>query len=136
MAKEKDRASKRFFSDAKIFSELINLTLFNGKKIVNEKDLKERDPVKSKAFSKTKSLEVLVDNLFDVEIKEDNRNTYAIIGGDEKRRAGIVLAKSTPAKRKGIKTAETIYEAKRKCQNLKIFPPNYDFYKQKSHRVL
>ena len=60
MAKEKDRASKRFFSDAKIFSELINLTLFNGKKIVNEKDLKERDPVKSKAFSKTKSLEVLV----------------------------------------------------------------------------
>lgn len=80
MAKEKDRASKRFFSDAKIFSELINLTLFNGKKIVKEKDLKERDPVKSKAFSKTKSLEVLVDNLFDVEIKEDNRNTYAIIG--------------------------------------------------------
>lgn len=67
--------------------------------------------------------------------KEDIRNTYAIIGGDEKRRAGIVLAKSTPAKRKGIKTAETIYEAKRKCSNLKIFPPNYDFYKQKSKEL-
>ena len=49
--------------------------------------------------------------------KEDIRNTNAIIGGDEKRRAGIVLAKSTPAKKKGIKTAETIYEAKRKCSN-------------------
>ena len=67
--------------------------------------------------------------------KEDIRNTYAIIGGDEKRRAGIVLAKSTPAKKKGIKTAETIYEAKRKCSNLKIFPPNYDFYKQKSKEL-
>lgn len=67
--------------------------------------------------------------------KEDIRNTYAIIGGDEKRRAGIVLAKSTPAKTKGIKTAETIYEAKRKCPNLKIFPPNYDFYKQKSNEL-
>lgn len=67
--------------------------------------------------------------------KEDIRNTYAIIGGDEKRRAGIVLAKSTPAKKKGIKTAETIYEAKRKCPNLKIFPPNYDFYKQKSKEL-
>lgn len=67
--------------------------------------------------------------------KEDIRNTYAIIGGDEKRRAGIVLAKSTPAKKKGIKTAETIYEAKRKCPNLKVFPPNYDFYKQKSKEL-
>ena len=67
--------------------------------------------------------------------KEDIRNTYAIIGGDEKRRAGIVLAKSTPAKTKGIKTAETIYEAKRKCPNLKIFPPNYDFYKKKSNEL-
>ena len=67
--------------------------------------------------------------------KEYIRNTYAIIGGDEKRRAGIVLAKSTPAKTKGIKTAETIYEAKRKCPNLKIFPPNYDFYKQKSNEL-
>lgn len=67
--------------------------------------------------------------------KEDIRNTYAIIGGDEKRRAGIVLAKSTPAKKKGIKTGETIYEAKRKCPNLKIFPPNHDFYKQKSNEL-
>lgn len=67
--------------------------------------------------------------------KEDIRNIEAIIGGDEKRRAGIVLAKSTPAKKKGIKTAETIYEAKKKCPTLKVFPPNHDFYKQKSQEL-
>ncbi len=66
---------------------------------------------------------------------EDIRNTYAIIGGDESRRAGIVLAKSPPAKAKGIKTAETIYQAKRKCPGLKIFPPNYKFYSQKSKEL-
>ena len=64
--------------------------------------------------------------------KEDIRNTYAIIGGDEKSRHGIVLAKSTPAKQKGIVTAETIFSAKKKCPNLKIYPPNYNFYKKMS----
>lgn len=67
--------------------------------------------------------------------KEDIRNTYAIIGGDETRRAGIVLAKSPPAKMKGIKTADTIYEARRKCPNLKIFPPNHEFYHKKSKEL-
>ena len=62
----------------------------------------------------------------------DIRTIEAIIGGDETRRAGIVLAKSPPAKKKGVVTAETIYSAKRKCPNLKIFPPNYKMYKQRS----
>lgn len=65
----------------------------------------------------------------------DIRNIEAIIAGDPKKRSGIVLAKSTPAKRKGIKTAETIYEAKRKCQNLKIFKPTYEMYKRKSEEL-
>ena len=64
--------------------------------------------------------------------KQDIREIEAIIGGDESRRAGIVLAKSTPAKKKGVVTAETIYSAKRKCPNLKIFPPNHEMYKRKS----
>ncbi len=65
----------------------------------------------------------------------DIRNIEAIIAGDPKKRSGIVLAKSTPAKRKGIKTAETIYEAKRKCPNLKIFKPTYEMYKRKSEEL-
>ena len=41
--------------------------------------------------------------------KVDIRDTYAVIGGDEKTRNGIVLAKSMPAKKVGIVTAETLY---------------------------
>ena len=65
----------------------------------------------------------------------DIRNIEAIIGGNESRRAGIVLAKSFPAKAKGVVTAETIYSAKKKCPNLKIYPPNYKMYKQKSNEL-
>lgn len=53
--------------------------------------------------------------------KLDIRTIPAIIGGDENRRAGIVLAKSTPAKIYGITTAETIYQARQKCPNLKVY---------------
>ena len=63
----------------------------------------------------------------------DIRNIEAIIGGDESMRHGIVLAKSMPAKIKGVKTAETIRDAKRKCNNLKVFPPNYKLYSKMSN---
>ena len=62
--------------------------------------------------------------------KIDIRDIPSIIGGDEERRAGIVLAKSMKAKECDIKTAETIYTAKLKCPNLKIYPSNYKIYKK------
>lgn len=65
----------------------------------------------------------------------DIRYTEAIIGGDEKSRHGIVLAKSMVAKSRGVKTAETIKEARRKCRNLEIYPPNFNFYKYMSHKM-
>lgn len=64
--------------------------------------------------------------------KIDIRTIESIIAGDPTKRSGIVLAKSPLAKKKGIKTAETIYEAKRKCPNLKIYKPNYQMYQEKS----
>ena len=64
--------------------------------------------------------------------KYDIRKTYAVIGGDEASRRGIVLAKSTPAKKKGVVTGETLYMARKKCPNLKSYPPNYNFYKKMS----
>lgn len=67
--------------------------------------------------------------------KQDIRNIPSIIGGDEKQRRGIVLAKSPIAKKYGIVTAETIYSAKKKCPSLKIFPPNYEWYSKKSHQL-
>ena len=67
--------------------------------------------------------------------KIDIRNIEAIIGGDESMRHGIVLAKSMPAKIKGVKTAETIRDAKRKCSKLKIFPPDYKLYSYMSNEM-
>ena len=67
--------------------------------------------------------------------KIDIRNIEAIIGGDESQRHGIVLAKSMVAKRKGVKTAETIRDAKRKCNDLKIYPPNYKLYEEMSNSL-
>ena len=68
--------------------------------------------------------------------KIDIRKTYAVIGGDEKARHGIVLAKSMPAKKRGVVTAETLFQAKKKCPNLKVYPPDYNFYKKMSDSML
>lgn len=62
----------------------------------------------------------------------DIREIPAIIGGDESKRSGIVLAKSMKAKECGIRTAETIYQARLKCPNLKIFKSNFKIYRQYS----
>ena len=66
----------------------------------------------------------------------DIRNIPSIIGGDESSRHGIVLAKSPIAKKYGIKTAETIYSARKKCQNLKVFSPNMNYYKEMSKKMI
>ena len=65
----------------------------------------------------------------------DIRNSYAVIGGDEKARHGIVLAKSNAAKKMGIKTADTLYSARKKCPALRVYPSNYAFYKEMSHKL-
>ena len=62
----------------------------------------------------------------------DIRNIESIIGGDESNRHGIVLAKSIIAKKRGVKTAETIKDAKRKCKNLKVYLPNYELDRKMS----
>lgn len=67
--------------------------------------------------------------------KYDIRNSYAVIGGDETARSGIVLAKSMPAKKLGIHTAETLYSARKKCSVLKVYPPNFPFYSEMSHKM-
>ena len=66
----------------------------------------------------------------------DIRKIPAIIAGDESKRHGIVLAKSPIAKKYGIVTAETIYQAKMKCPNLKIFSPNNEIYQRKSKQLM
>lgn len=65
----------------------------------------------------------------------DIREIPAIIGGDESKRSGIVLAKSMKAKEFGIKTADTIYQAKKKCPNLKIYSGNFQVYRKYSNQL-
>ncbi len=62
--------------------------------------------------------------------KEDLREITSAVGGDTTLRHGIILAKSIPAKKCGIKTGETILEAKRKCPALVLAPPDYHLYEQ------
>lgn len=62
----------------------------------------------------------------------DIRTIPSIIGGDETKRSGIVLAKSTIAKQLGIVTGETIYQARKKCNNLKVYKSDFKIYKKYS----
>lgn len=66
---------------------------------------------------------------------KDIRERYAVIGGDESERKGIVLAKSNPCKKKGVVTAEPIYAARRKCPYLEVYKPNFKVYKYYSDKM-
>lgn len=61
---------------------------------------------------------------------KDIRNRYAVIAGDESKRRGIVLAKSGLCKKRGVKTADPIYLARRKCPYLEVYPPKFEVYKK------
>lgn len=54
------------------------------------------------------------------------------VGGDSESRHGIVLAKNEAAKKFGVKTAETLWQAKTKCPDLIILPPHHDQYRKYS----
>lgn len=65
----------------------------------------------------------------------DIRTIPSIIGGDEERRSGIVLAKSPIAKKFGIVTGEPIYFAKKKCSRLEIFKGDFIVFKKYSDEL-
>lgn len=62
--------------------------------------------------------------------KVDLRGEVAAVGGDMAMRHGIILAKSIPAKQYHIQTGESIVEARQKCPNLILVPPNYSLYEK------
>ena len=49
----------------------------------------------------------------------DIRTIPSAIAGEKAKRTGIILAKSIPAKKMGVKTGDAIYLAKNKCPSLK-----------------
>lgn len=58
----------------------------------------------------------------------DLRTVPAVIAGDPENRHGIILAKSIPAKVYKIGTGESLFEARQRCPELLVFPPDYDLY--------
>ena len=65
----------------------------------------------------------------------DIREIPSVIGGDEEARRGIVTAKSPVAKKMGIVTAESLYSARKKCPDLKVFPGDYYLYHKNSNEL-
>ena len=68
--------------------------------------------------------------------KIDLREIPCIIGGDQKSRHGVVLAKSIPAKKYGIRTGEPVANAFRKCPGLIMEPPNHKMYSIYSRKLM
>lgn len=56
------------------------------------------------------------------------RGKPVAVGGDAEERHGIILAKNYQAKAYGVQTGEALWQAKQKCKDLIIVPPNYEQY--------
>lgn len=63
------------------------------------------------------------------------RDVPVAVCGDPKSRHGIILAKNEPAKKMGVKTAETLWQARKKCPALVLLPPHHRLYEEYSRRV-
>lgn len=63
------------------------------------------------------------------------RDVPVAVCGDPESRHGIVLAKNDAAKKLGVQTAETIWQAKQKAPTLITLPPHHALYKQYSRAV-
>ncbi len=57
------------------------------------------------------------------------------VAGDPEGRHGIILAKNMAAKKRGVQTAETIWQARSKCPDLILLPPHHEEYERMSQRI-
>ncbi len=67
---------------------------------------------------------------------EDLRSVPSVVAGDKASRHGIILAKSTPAKKYGIQTGEPLFQALEKCPDLRVVPPDYSLYVEASRHFV
>ncbi len=63
------------------------------------------------------------------------RDIPMAVGGDEKKRHGIVLAKNNLAKQMGVKTAEALWQARRKCPDIVFVKPHFEKYVECSKKA-
>ena len=66
----------------------------------------------------------------------DLRQIPSVVGGERESRHGIVLARSQPAKKLGIKTGEPVFQALQKYPELVIVPPDYGLYVEASRHFV
>lgn len=71
----------------------------------------------------------------EMQLRPELRGRAIAVCGDPQKRHGIVLAKSELAKAAGVKTAEPIWQAKRKCPALIVVAPHYAKYSAYSKEV-
>ena len=64
--------------------------------------------------------------------EDDIRLIPSAIGGDRENRTGVILAKSIPVKKYGIKTGEPVAMALRKCPDLFLARPDFRLYEESS----
>ena len=62
----------------------------------------------------------------------DIRLVPSAIGGDREKRTGVILAKSIPAKKYGVKTGEPVAMAIKKCPQLVLARPDFRLYEKSS----
>ncbi len=66
----------------------------------------------------------------------DLREVPSIVGGNRETRHGIVVAKSTPTKALGIRTADTVASALQKCPTLVMVPPDHKYYSAQGNKLI
>ena len=62
--------------------------------------------------------------------ESDLRLIPSAIGGDREKRTGVILAKSIPAKKFGVRTGEPVAMALRKCPDLVLARPDFRLYER------
>jgi len=67
--------------------------------------------------------------------RPDLKDVPVAVCGDPTSRHGIILAKNEHAKKFGVATAETIWQAKKKCPDLVLLPPHHELYRVYSQKV-
>ena len=67
--------------------------------------------------------------------RPDLKDSPVAVAGDTDNRHGIILAKNMIAKRFGVKTAETVWQARAKCPGLVLLPPHHALYGQVSREI-
>ena len=72
-----------------------------------------------------------VEMLYDPSLK----NRPMAVAGDPQARHGIILAKNELAKKAGVQTAETIWQARRKCPELVLVGARHGLYEKYSQKV-